>query len=290
MRTQKKTEQLLQKDPKIPSDSAVALTAVSFGYEREKPILRSVSLDIRKGQSIAFIGPNGSGKSTLAKIIDGILVQDGGEIYIFGVRMTDNNALLLRKDIGLVFQNPDSQFIGATVRDDIAFGLENACVPSNEMAARIQHVATEVGMEDYLDVEPANLSGGQKQRVAIAGAIVRNPKILILDEAGAMLDPSGKREIRQIIRNQKKENPDMTLITITHEIDETYDSDRIIVLNKGAVVLDGTPQDVFSHDDLLKSIQLDIPFAHRLANALKKRGLDIGDVKNDEDLLTKLCP
>ena len=281
--------ELTKRSPEIPGDSAIYLKSLSFGYEEGKLNIKDITLDIKKGQSIAFIGHNGSGKSTMAKLIDGILVQNKGDIYVFGVKMTDDNALIIRKDIGLVFQNPDSQFIGATVRDDIAFGLENGCVPTAKMNDIILDCATKVGMQDYLDAEPSHLSGGQKQRVAIAGAIARNPKILILDEAGAMLDPKGKRQIREIIKQRKKENPDLTIINITHEIDEAYDSDRVLVMNEGCLVMDDVPEKVFSQDELLKKIHLDIPFAHKLAKHLSDDGLDLGLIRNDEELLEKLC-
>lgn len=289
MRSQKKRAELLRRDPKIPEDSAVFLEHLSFGYENGKLNLSDICLDIKKGQYVSVIGHNGSGKSTLAKLIDGILVQNEGDIYIFGVKMTDANALLLRKDIGLVFQNPDSQFIGATVRDDIAFGLENRCVNPKEMNAIILDCAKKVGMEDYLDAEPINLSGGQKQRVAIAGAIARKPSLLILDEAGAMLDPKGKRDIRNIIAKRRDENPDLTILSITHELDEAYDADRVIVMAEGKMILDDVPSVVFSNDDLLRSIKLDVPFAHRLSRALKAQGLDYGKVDNDLELLDKIC-
>ena len=289
MRTKKKEIELLKKDSAIPSDSAIFLKNLCFGYERTKLNIVNANLDIKKGQYVSVIGHNGSGKSTLAKLIDGILVQNSGDIYIFGVKMTDDNALLLRKDIGLVFQNPDSQFIGATVRDDIAFGLENARVPSYEMDDIIHDCAKRVGMLNYLDTEPSNLSGGQKQRVALAGVIARRPKILIMDEAGAMLDPKGKRSIREFIKASRKDNPDLTVLKITHEIDEAYDADRVITLNDGKIILDGKPSYVFSQDSLLKSIQLDIPFAHKLAKDLKNKGYDLGPIDSDEELLKKLC-
>lgn len=281
--------QLLERDSKVPSDSAIYLENIAFGYSDDRLNFKDINLDIKKGQSVSIIGHNGSGKSTLAKLIDGILVQNAGDIYIFGVRMTDDNALLLRKDIALVFQNPDSQFIGATVQDDIAFGLENKCVDPKEMPQIILDCAEKVGMEFYLTSEPSNLSGGQKQRVAIAGAIARNCSILILDEAGAMLDPKGKREIRNIIKETREENPSLTVLNVTHELEEAYDSDRVIVMNDGKIVYDDVPEVVFSHDDELRSMNLDIPFAHKLVKELRSKGMDIKDVKNDEELLSLLC-
>lgn len=281
--------QLLERDSKVPSESAIYLENIAFGYSDDRLNFKDINLDIKKGQSVSIIGHNGSGKSTLAKLIDGILVQNAGDIYIFGVRMTDDNALLLRKDIALVFQNPDSQFIGATVQDDIAFGLENKCVVPKEMPQIILDCAKKVGMESYLTSEPSNLSGGQKQRVAIAGAIARNCSILILDEAGAMLDPKGKREIRNIIKETREENPSLTVLNVTHELEEAYDSDRVIVMNDGKIVYDDVPEVVFSHDDELRSMNLDIPFAHKLVKELRSKGMDIKDVKNDEELLSLLC-
>lgn len=289
MRSKEKNNELLKRDEKIPPDSSIYLEHLSFGYT-DVLNLDDITIDIKKGQYVSVIGHNGCGKSTLSKLIDGILIQNGGEIYIEGVRMTDDNALLLRKEIGMVFQNPDSQFIGATVRDDIAFGLENDQVDSNKMDEIIHKCAASVGMEDYLDSEPSNLSGGQKQRVAIAGIIARNPHILILDEAGAMLDPKGKREIREIIKEKKRLNPSLTVLNITHEIDEAYDSDRVIVLNDKKIVLDGKPEDVFENDDLLKRISLDIPFCHKLINELRKDGMEIEKINNEEELLNRLCP
>lgn len=289
MKNKKNTAELLTREQKIPSDSAIYLEDLCFGYQEDRLNVNHVTLDIKKGEYVSVIGHNGSGKSTLAKLIDGILVQLQGEIYIFGVKMNDDNALLLRKDIGLVFQNPDSQFIGATIRDDIAFGLENKRVPPEQMENIILDCAKKVGMEDYLDAEPTMLSGGQKQRVAIAGAIAREPAILILDEAGAMLDPKGKSEIRKIILDRKKENPDLTILNITHELDEAYDADRVIVLSDGKVVLDGKPKEVFSNDELLKNIKLDIPFAHKLQKELLLYGIKTGEVNNDKELINELC-
>lgn len=297
MRSKEKEIKITRRDESIPLDSAIYLKDLSFGYlshstpsdNSDHYNVKHVHLDIKKGQSVAIIGHNGSGKSTLAKLIDGILIQDTGEIYIFGVKMTNENALILRKDIALVFQNPDSQFIGATVRDDIAFGLENKCIDPKIMPEIISHCAAKVGMTEYLDAEPCNLSGGQKQRVAIAGAIARDCSILILDEAGAMLDPKGKHEIRDIIKETRKNNPDLTVLNITHELEDAYDSDRVIVMNKGEIVMDDTPDVVFSKDDELRAMHLDIPFAHKLARYLREDGYAIKDVKNDEELLDLLC-
>ena len=290
MRSESKRQELLKRDENIAEDSAIFLKDLSFSYIENGPLnIKEITLDIKRGQSVAIIGHNGSGKSTLAKLIDGILVQKSGDIFIFGVKMTDDNVLLLRRDIALVFQNPDSQFIGATVRDDIAFGLENECVDPKAMPQMIEECAKKVGMEEYLDREPCNLSGGQKQRVAIAGAIARKSSILILDEASAMLDPKGKSELRALIKKTREENPDLTVLNITHELEDASIADRVIVLNAGKVVLDGTPFEVFSHVEELKGMRLDIPFVQKLKQSLSVRGISFDEINSDEDLLNALC-
>lgn len=290
MRSESKRQELLKRNENIAEDSAIFLKDLSFSYIENGPLnIKEITLDIKRGQSVAIIGHNGSGKSTLAKLIDGILVQKSGDIFIFGVKMTDDNVLLLRRNIALVFQNPDSQFIGATVRDDIAFGLENECVDPKAMPQMIEECAKKVGMEEYLDREPCNLSGGQKQRVAIAGAIARKSSILILDEASAMLDPKGKSELRSLIKKTREENPDLTVLNITHELEDASVADRVIVLNAGKVVLDGTPFEVFSHVEELKGMRLDIPFVQKLKQSLSVRGISLAEINSDEDLLNALC-
>ena len=290
MRSESKRQELLKRDENIAEDSAIFLKDLSFSYIENGPLnIKEITLDIKRGQSVAIIGHNGSGKSTLAKLIDGILVQKSGDIFIFGVKMTDDNVLLLRRDIALVFQNPDSQFIGATVRDDIAFGLENECVDPKAMPQMIEECAKKVGMEEYLDREPCNLSGGQKQRVAIAGAIAGKSRILILDEAYAMLDPKGKSELRKKKKKTREENPDLTVLNITHELEDASVADRVIVLDAGKVVLDGTPFEVFSHVEELKGMRLDIPFVQKLKQSLSVRGISLAEINSDEDLLNALC-
>lgn len=271
------------------SDYSVVLENLAFDYTDDQHTLKDISLKIKKGSYISLIGHNGSGKSTLARLIIGILVQLNGEIYINGIRMTDDSVLELRKHIGIVFQNPDNQFIGSTVRDDIAFSLENLCVEPSKMGPLIEEYAAKVGMTDFLDKEPQNLSGGQKQRVAIAGTLIRKPDILIMDESTSMLDPKGKNEIFDLIHHMKDENPDLTVISITHEIDEAYRSDEVVVLNDGKVFMQGTPKEVFAHYKELATIGLDIPFYDKLALELDKYGIDIHDVNSLGGLVEKLC-
>lgn len=279
----------------MSNKSAVRLEHLSYSYKNDDNIneedltINDVNFDIYEGEYVALIGHNGSGKSTLAKLIIGLYVQLKGQIYIFDQEMNDDNVYELRRNLGIIFQNPDNQFIGSTVRDDIAFGLENDCIDTDTMKILVDEFAEKVGMKEYLDKEPSNLSGGQKQRVAIAGALARKPKILIMDEATAMLDPKGRRDIRNLIKKMKDENPGLTIISITHDIDEAYQADKIIVLNKGKVFLSGTPEEVFEQSDKLLSIKLDIPFFHKLNKELKKEGINIDGVGTLEGLVQKLC-
>lgn len=280
---------------------AIRFSHVYFSYEQNKDVVEAskctindVSFTINKGEYVALIGHNGSGKSTIAKIIVGILeaFTDGNEndgVYIDGIKMTENNYQSLQKKIGMVFQNPDNQFIGSTVQDDIAFSLENVAMPYDQMKVLVEEYSKKVGMYEYLSREPSSLSGGQKQRVAIAGTLVRHPEILVLDEATSMLDPQGRNDIRTLIRNMKKENPDLTIISITHDIEEAYQSDHVIVINKGKVVKEGTSDDVFSDEVLMKKIDLTIPFYKQLKNELEKYGIDINGVDNIDELVDRLC-
>lgn len=279
----------------MSNKSAVRLEHLSYSYKNDDNIneedltINDVNFDIYEGEYVALIGHNGSGKSTLAKLIIGLYVQLKGQIYIFDQEMNDDNVYELRRNLGIIFQNPDNQFIGSTVRDDIAFGLENDCIDTDTMKVLVDEFAEKVGMKEYLDKEPSTLSGGQKQRVAIAGALARKPKILIMDEATAMLDPKGRRDIRNLIKKMKDENPGLTIISITHDIDEAYQADKVIVLNKGKVFLSGTPEEVFEQSDKLLSIKLDIPFFHKLNKELKKEGINIDGVGTLEGLVQKLC-
>lgn len=272
----------------LPS-TVVEFKNVTFRYEEEAYAVKDVSFSIKEGEYCCLIGHNGSGKSTIAKLIIGILVQEEGEIYLFNEELTDDSLDKLRKPFGIVFQNPDNQFIGNIVRDDIAFGLENDCFPEDKMEEQVDKYAELVGMKDYLDKEPSNLSGGQKQRVAIAGALARNPKVLILDEATSMLDPKGKREIMELIFETKKNNPDLTIISITHDIQEAYQADRVIVLDSSKLVMDDTPLNVFSNREKLLSMHLDIPFYLELSNKLMKRKLIDKPVNSLKELEEKIC-
>lgn len=277
-------------------DSAVMFENVYFSYDpkAEGYTLENVSFKVKPGSYVALIGHNGSGKSTIAKIICGIyepfkVKNMNSGVYINGEKMTYENYSRLQHQIGMVFQNPDNQFIGSTVQDDIAFGLENDQVKREDMEVLIKEYSKKVGMDQFLTREPSSLSGGQKQRVAIAGTLVRKPKILILDEATSMLDPKGKREINALIKSMKKENKELTIISITHDIEEAYQADEVIVLNKGKIIKRGLPEEVFSDLKSLEEIELDIPFVLKLKNELKKYDINVNEAKDLEELVRSLC-
>lgn len=257
---------------------------ISFSYNQDEPVLKHVSFKVKQGSYVSVVGHNGSGKSTLARLIIGLLAPNDGSIFIDEQEITSKNIRSLRKKIGLVFQNPDNQFIGATVEDDLAFGLENRRVPRQEMVEIIRKYAQRVGMEEYLDKEPSRLSGGQKQRVAIASALALEPEILILDEATSMLDPKGKKDIDDLIHEMKSLNPNLTILSITHDVEEAYLSDEVIVMSKGEIAFKGTPKEVFSNRTALKSLSLEMPFVLDLKERLKKENINIDKCESVEDI------
>ena len=262
---------------------------IYFSYQDDAQTLKDVSFEVEKGEYVCLIGHNGSGKSTIARLIIGLLSPKKGDIEIFGEKLSEDNVVSLRKKVGIVFQNPDNQFIGATVRDDIAFGLENECVEEERMEVLVDEYAKKVGMYEFLDKEPSSLSGGQKQRVAIAGTLVRNPSILILDEATSMLDPKGKREIIDLIHKTRQENPDLTIISITHDIEEAYSASKVIVISSGEIIASGQPKEVFTSQEKLEELELDLPFFLKLKKELSNRGIEINDVSSIEELKRQLC-
>ena len=268
--------------------SILKVKNLNFSYEEGVPVIRDVNFSVEEGTYTTIIGHNGSGKSTIARLIAGLLEKESGEIVIDGMELNMKNLNAIRNRVGIVFQNPDNQFIGSTVRDDIAFGLENHCVPQSEMDDIINTYAAKVGMTKYLDHEPTKLSGGQKQRVAIAGVLAMKPKILIFDEATSMLDPQGKEEIKRVI-HELHDDAHMTILSITHDIDEVAGSDYVIAMNAGKVAMTGTPVEIFADEEKLKEIQLDIPFAIRLEKALNKRGVKTERALTIEGLVNSLC-
>ena len=261
---------------------------LTFSYDKEINAVENVSFSIEEGSYTTIIGHNGSGKSTIAKLLIGLLEKDEGSIYVDGVELTMESLYEIRDKVGIVFQNPDNQFIGATVADDIAFGLENHQVETSKMQGIIEKFAEKVKMTDYLLSEPTKLSGGQKQRVAIAGVLAMSPEILIFDESTSMLDPQGKAEINALIQEIHKESK-ITIISITHDIEEVSHSDHVIVMDGGHVVMDGKPDDILRKEDELIRLRLDIPFALKFTKALRSNGIDIKDCTTMEKVVEEVC-
>lgn len=272
------------------TEKVIEVKDLTFRYfESEQLALNNVSLSINKNEWVAIIGPNGSGKSTLAKVINGLLVPEAGEVYINSLLLNEESVWNIRRLVGMVFQNPDNQFVGATVGDDVAFGLENRGVPREEMIKTVRNVLSEVGMLEYIDSEPANLSGGQKQRIAIAGILAVEPKIIILDESTSMLDPSGRKQVLKII-SELMQKKDLTVISITHDIDEASMADSVIVLNDGEIIDQDPPEKIFNKTSMLKQIGLDIPFTNKLILELNKNGIRVPqNVKTKDELKQYLC-
>lgn len=261
---------------------------LTFSYDEKTDAVHEVSFSIEKGQYCTIVGHNGSGKSTVAKLLTGLLEKKSGSIVIDGLELNIENLRKIRNKIGIVFQNPDNQFIGSTVRDDIAFGLENHCVEQVEMDPIIEEFSNRVGMHDYLNSEPTRLSGGQKQRVAIAGVLAMHPDIIIFDEATSMLDPQGKDEIKKVIMDLHKER-NLTILSITHDIDEVTTSDYVLVMDDGQIILKGTPEEVFKKEDKLKETQFDLPYSMKLAKELDKLGVHIKNRMTMEGMVDELC-
>lgn len=267
----------------------VEFNNVSFRYnEQSSWALKNCSFIIEKDEWIAIIGHNGSGKSTIAKLMNGLLFPSEGEILINGVKLTHETVWDIRRDIGMVFQNPDNQFVGATVQDDIAFGMENRGMERELMIERIESSLQAVEMTDYRLIEPHRLSGGQKQRIAIAGILAVSPSLLILDEATVMLDPRGRSEIMSTVAELRVAES-LSLITITHDLNEVAQADRVIVLNQGEIWKVTEPRQLFTEKVTLKNMGLDIPFITALADELKKRKIEIeNEPLNDKELLEEL--
>lgn len=254
---------------------AIEISHLNYQYpDTPRPALRDVSLSVASGEWVAIIGHNGSGKSTLAKNINGLLAPDSGTVTVGGELLTEESVWDIRAKVGIVFQNPDNQFVGATVADDVAFGLENRGMPRPEMIKRVDSALAAVNMTEFATREPARLSGGQKQRVAIAGIVAQTPEIIILDEATSMLDPAGRQEILSLIRELRAARP-LTVVSITHDIDEAALADRIVLLNDGEIVESGTPAEIFRHGEELIDLGLDVPYAGRLKAALAQRGVAV---------------
>lgn len=271
-------------------ECVIELKNVSFAYDENKTILEDISLKIYKGEYVSLIGHNGSGKSTLAKIMAYLNEPTNGEVYINNTLINEKNCDSCREIVGIVLQNPDNQFIGSTVEEDIAFGLENRNVETIKMHEIVDKFASLVGMKEYLKKEPGELSGGQKQRVAIAGILALGLKVIILDEATSMLDPECVKEIKDLIFKMKENDKDLTIISITHDLEEAYLSDRVIVLNDKKIYKDDEPDKVFTSLKEMQSIGLDFPFILKIKSELKNNGIEIpSNIKKIKDLGGYLC-
>ena len=255
--------------------SIIDVKNLSFRYKESQEYydVKDITFHVKRGEWLSIVGHNGSGKSTTVRLIDGLLEAESGEIVIDGQLLTEENVWNIRRQIGMVFQNPDNQFVGATVEDDVAFGLENQGLSRQEMKKRVEEALDLVGMLDFKKREPARLSGGQKQRVAIAGVVALRPAILILDEATSMLDPEGRRELIETVKGIRKDY-DMTVISITHDLEEVAMSDRVLIMKKGEIESTSSPRELFSRNDL-DQIGLDDPFSNQLKYSLSQNGYDL---------------
>lgn len=273
--------------------SAIEVKRVTFSYNANQPdrvdVIKELSLNIEEGTFVALVGHNGSGKSTLAKLLNGLLLPTKGEVKIFGNSTMDASKIYeVRKNVGMVFQNPDNQMIASIVEDDIAFGPENLGIEREEIIRRVDWALSKVGMLEHKKGTPFKMSGGQKQRLAIAGVLAIMPKVLVLDESTAMLDPQGRSEVLKVAHELNKEEG-ITVIHITHYMEEALGADRLIVMNDGEIAFDDTPANVFTHDEELKKIKLAVPWDTQFAIALKKAGIDVGLPVKEEDLVDSLC-
>ena len=256
---------------------------VSFSYDKYHKAVNGVSLSVEEGEFIAIIGHNGSGKSTLAKLFNGEVLVDGFSV------LDKKHTFEIRKRVGVVFQNPDNQIVASIVEDDVAFGPENLGVPANEIGERIDFALSSVGMQKFRHSSPMRLSGGQKQRIAIAGVLALKPKILVLDESTAMLDPIGRKEVLEVVKKLNKEQK-VTVINITHYMDEVVDADKVYVLNHGQIVLEGTPEQIFKQKETIKSLGLELPLSALVADKLIERGVDLPNgILTRQGLVEELC-
>lgn len=273
---------------------AVLLDRVTYSYNVSDAYrvdaIKDISLHIEEGTFVALVGHNGSGKSTLAKLLNGLLLPTSGDVNIFGNSTLDPDKIYdIRKSVGMVFQNPDNQMIASIVEDDIAFGPENLGIERQEIIRRVEWALSKVGMLEYRKRTPFKMSGGQKQRLAIAGVLAILPKILVLDESTAMLDPKGRSEVLKVAHELNRQEG-ITVIHITHFMDEALNADRLVVMDSGKIVFDDEPEEVFKHYEELKAVKLAVPWETQLAISLKRAGIDIGEgIVKDEELTDRLC-
>lgn len=267
---------------------AVEFENVYFSYIEGIPVLQNVNFEIHQGEYVCIIGHNGSGKSTISKVLGGLLKPQAGKIKLFHEEINSLNLKKLRNNIGIIFQNPDNQFVGLTVEDDLAFGLENRKVPRAEMQKIVKMAADALEISDLMTKEPAQLSGGQKQRVAIAGILAINPEIILFDESTSMLDPKGKKELKELIYDLRHKL-NKTIISITHDMEEVVYADRVIVMEKGQVVATGSPDEIFVNESNLRKLKLDYPFTLKLATLLNEAGVNLNKTLKYQELIEEIC-
>ena len=273
--------------------NAIELNNVYFSYvlseDRIIRAVRGISLNIEEGSFVSIVGHNGSGKSTLAKLFNGLLIPDYGTVKVFGMDTQDKDKIFdVRKSVGMVFQNPDNQMVASIIEDDIAFGPENLGIKREEIIERVDWALDKVHMLEYKKGTPFKLSGGQKQRLAIAGIIAMKPKVIVFDESTAMLDPQGRKEVMEVAHELSKEG--MTVICITHYMEEALGADRLIVLNDGKIALDGKPKEVFAQYEKIKENKIQVPLATQIAISLDDIGIKVGkDIMDKDELVDKLC-
>lgn len=267
---------------------AIEFNNVHFSYIEDIKVLNGVNFEIYENEYVCIIGHNGSGKSTISKVLTGLLKPSEGYVSVFGEKITLENLKKIRNNVGIVFQNPDNQFVGMTTEDDIAFGLENRRVPREEMQEIIQLSSEIAGVDHLLKKEPSDLSGGQKQRVAIASVLAINPKVMIFDESTSMLDPKGKEELKQMILNLKNK-ANKTIISITHDMEEVIMADKVIVMEKGQVVTIGKPSEIFIDKEKMQKLKLDFPYTLELSTLLNNDISEIKPTLNYKELIQNIC-
>lgn len=272
----------------MKNNVAIKVNSISFSYEENIRVLDDVTFEINDNEYVCIIGHNGSGKSTISKILMGLLKPESGSMEIYGCQINHLNLMYLRQNIGIIFQNPDSQFIGLTPEDDIAFGLENKKINREEMQDIIKNVSNIIDIKDFLNVEANMLSGGQKQKVAIASILAMNPRIIIFDESTSMLDPKSKLELKKIFLDLKNKSK-KTIISITHDMDEVLLCDKVIIFQNGKLVKIGSPSEVFTDLEFLKNISLDFPFILKLSWLLRMNNKKINLSLHSKNLIGQLC-
>ncbi len=267
---------------------AICFRDVAFSYGKGDFALKNFNFSVEEGEFVAVLGHNGSGKSTLARLCNGLLLPDGGEISVFGETLTEKNLYEVRKNVGVVFQNPDNQTVASIVEDDVAFGAENVGFSREEIGARIDFALRAAGMEQFRGATVARLSGGQKQRVAIAGVLALKPRVMVLDESTAMLDPRGRREILEVVRRLNREEG-ITVLLITHFMEEALAADRAIVMNKGEIVMQGAPAEIFERHEELVTYNLALPRIGAICNLLREGGIPVRDTLDVEELAEEIA-